>query len=449
MCGQPLTEFLADSSQDVFANAFSTLLRGGEVAPFEVCILNPATGECLYLELALRILSEDGIASGFQGIARDITERRALEGRLLQAQKMEAIGTLAGGIAHDFNNLLTVITGYCQLLREHVTADTEAAEDIGEIDNAARRAAALTNHLLTFSRRHGPRRGVVDLNFAVRGIERMLRRVIGAHIQLKVSIAHDAGPIVADPSQLDQILMNLAVNARDAMPNGGTLTFRTADAVDPSVPETPLPAGRYTVLEVEDTGCGMDQKTIARIFEPFFTTKEVGRGTGLGLSTVYGIIQESGGGISVRSTPGSGTAFRLYFPVAEKGLHESHEEVRLEQAMGSETILLVEDDDGLRLLASKILSTCGYKLLLASRPDQARELLDDFKGNIDLMVTDLMMPGGTGTDLMQHASRVRPQIKMFAISGYHDTDLPTGVILLAKPFSPIELAARVRDHLDA
>ncbi|MGH9521341.1 MAG: ATP-binding protein, partial [Terriglobales bacterium] len=402
------------------------------------------------LEVTLRVVSQDGNPVAVQGIARDVSDRRALEKKFLQAQKLQAMGTLAGGIAHDFNNLLTVITGYVHLFSAQFPPDSSAREDVEEIGNATARAASLTRQLLTFSRQQVTHRVALNLNESVLGMEKMLRRLLGDEIQLN-SILQPALPrVIADAGQIDQIILNLAVNARDAMQGGGNLEFRTSSVeLHRGNSVLDLPAGPYVLFEVADTGVGMDEATQARVFEPFFTTKEVGKGTGLGLSTVYGIVQDCGGHIGVNSTIGSGATFQIYFPAIPEDEERSEPTAeRLGLAVGSETILLVEDDSSIRGLAAKILETSGYRVLTAGDASSARAMLDDSVNAIDLMVTDLMIPGGSGVELAQHAESVRPCMKSFYISGNPAGKLPPDAILLQKPFSPIELAVRIRTILD-
>jgi len=389
-------------------------------------------------------------------LSQDITERQKLEEQLRQSQKMEAVGTLAGGIAHDFNNLLTVIKGYSCLVLDRVKDDEQVAREVGQIEKAAEKAATLTRQLLAFSRRQVLQPRNINVNNIVASVDNMLRRVIGENIEIVNQFASDLGTVRADPSQVEQIILNLAVNARDAMPNGGKLTFKTSNAVldDNFTREhIGLRPGRFVVLEVADTGHGMDDDTQRHIFEPFFTTKEVGRGTGLGLSTVYGIVKQSDGYILVDSAIGRGTTFRVYLPRVDQVASESDAGESGTRRVGFETILLVEDEEVVRQLANRILTTSGYKVLLAENGEQAERICMEYDGVIQLLITDMVMPGMSGRDLVQKIAGKRPGMKVLYISGYteqslQDTDISTGIAFLEKPFSPAGLQRRVREVLE-
>lgn len=386
---------------------------------------------------------------------QDVTESRALEKKLLQSQKMEAVGALAGGIAHDFNNLLTVITGYSTLAKDKTAHDPMLSEELEQIQQAAKRATALTSQLLSFSRQQVSRRSVMSLNSSLRGMEKMLKRVIGEDIELQMKLDPSIPAIVADPVQIDQITMNLTVNARDAMHSGGKIGFVTSSLrLQERDPHRNLEAGSYVILTVTDTGTGMDRGTLAHIFEPFFTTKEVGKGTGLGLSTVYDIMQDSGGSISAASEPGRGTTFTLYFPAsaadeskAAAGPGESVEQ-------GSETILLVEDDESLRRLSSTVLDNAGYTVYAASGVEDAERIFHEVGPAIKLVITDVVMPDGGGVKLVTDLTQQRPDMKVLFVSGYTDGKVPQEYLkgdhpfFLAKPFQPLELAKKVRQVLD-
>ncbi len=393
------------------------------------------------------------------GIVTDITERKNLEAQLRQSQKMEAIGQLAGGIAHDFNNMLTVINGYGELMLLSLPIGEPHRVSVEQIREAGERAATLTRHLLAFSRKQVLQPKVLDLNAVVANMDTMLQRVISADIDLLTILSPGLASVKADPGQIEQILMNLVVNARDAMPEGGRLTIETADVVldsDYARRHVDVSPGRYIMLAVSDAGCGMDKKTQARIFEPFFTTKEEGKGTGLGLSTVYGIVKQSGGNIWVYSEPGRGTTFRIYLPRIE----EAAEAVEPDKApeplpTGSETILLVEDEAGVRNLAKKILETYGYKVLDAAEGEDAFRLSGQHKGLIHLMVTDMVMPEMSGRELADRLKPSRPNMKVLFMSGYtdkamlHQGELDPGMAFLQKPFTPQTLARKVREVLGA
>jgi two-component system cell cycle sensor histidine kinase/response regulator CckA len=391
-------------------------------------------------------------------LARDVTAQRQLEEQLRQSQKMEAIGQLAGGIAHDFNNLLTAILGNTQLLLHGLPAGHPQHEDVEEIQSAGLRAAELTRQLLAFSRRQVLAPKVLDLNAVVASMDKMLCRLIGEDIELVTRLAPDLGSVSADPGQLEQVLLNLAVNARDAMPRGGRLTIETANvALTEAYAERHhrLPPGAYVRLAVSDSGVGMDEATQAHLFEPFFTTKEVGKGTGLGLATVYGIVKQSGGYIWVYSEAGHGTAIKVYLPRvsgAPEPLRAAPAAPELRR--GSETVLLVEDAAPVRVLARRSLESFGYAVLDAPDGPAALEIAARHAGGIDLLVTDVVMPGMSGRELAERLAPRRPQMKVLYTSGYTDDAmvrqgvLESGVAFLQKPFVPDTLARKVREVLD-
>jgi PAS domain S-box-containing protein len=397
---------------------------------------------------------------------RDITERKRteeekviLQEQLRQSQKMEAIGQLAGGIAHDFNNLLTVIKGYCQFSLPELKKDDPLRENILEIDSAADRAANLTRQILAFSRRQVMEMQVLDVNTLLRDLDKMLRRVIGEDIELVTLLAADLGRIKTDPGQIEQVVMNLAVNARDAMPNGGKLTIETANVeLDQAYARSHISvvAGRYVMFSVSDTGVGMTPNVRDRIFEPFFTTKEKGKGTGLGLSTVYGIVKQSDGNIWVYSEPGHGTTFKIYLPRVDEPLEEARKGmVKDGLPLGKETILLVEDEQEVRRLTAKILEKQGYEVLEASNGDEAFAIGAKWKNPIHLLLTDVIMPGMSGCQLVDQFSTVYQDIKVLYMSGYTDSAivhhgvLEEGSNYLQKPFTPNTLACKVRQVLDS
>jgi signal transduction histidine kinase/CheY-like chemotaxis protein len=379
--------------------------------------------------------------------------------QLRQAQKMEAIGRLAGGIAHDFNNLLTVIRGYSRLLLDRATGHGhEFRGGLARIDDAADRAAALTSQLLAFSRRQVLQPKVFNLNTLVQNLEKMLRRLIGEDIEMRTVLAADLGQIRADRSQLEQVIMNLAVNARDAMPRGGKLTVETCNVfLDESyaLHHQSVQPGRYALLAVSDTGAGIAPENLARIFEPFFTTKELGKGTGLGLSMVYGIVKQSGGYIWVYSEPGRGTSFKIYFPLADAPVESPVcEESPASGVQGNETILLVEDDEQVRDLSSEALSASGYKVVVAETPLVAITICRSNSAHIDLLLTDVVMPGIGGRELAIQVAAILPDIKVLYMSGYtpqailHHGELDANTFFIQKPFTPSSLAAKVREVLD-
>lgn len=405
-----------------------------------------------------RVAGPDRTQTYFEEFAEDITQRRILERQLFQSQKMEAIGRLAGGIAHDFNNLLGVVLGHTEILEEAAGRDRRLQRSVEAIQSATQRAAALTTQLLAFSRKQMVEPRILDLNVAVREIEKLLRRVIGEDIELMIRVQPGVGTIQIDPGQLDQILMNLVVNARDAMPNGGKLIVETSSVtLDDSYVGQHLgaAAGPFVLLSISDTGCGMDQETLLHIFEPFFTTKEKGKGTGLGLSTVYGIVKQCGGYIMAYSEPGRGTTFKVYFPHAT-GIPDSRRasDRRAEVPGGQETVLLVEDETALRELTRGLLETAGYTVLEAANVEDAIRLAESAR-KIDLLLTDVVMPGMDGHELSRRLTSSSPSLKVLYMSGYtddvivHKGVLNRGTTLLQKPFGRAGLLGKVRQVLDS
>ncbi len=401
------------------------------------------------------ILDRNGHTAGVATIARDITERKRLEQQLLHSQKMEAVGRLAGGIAHDFNNLLSIIVGYAYLVQSS-TAEGEPLRNAAEqIMAASERASTLTRQLLAFSRKQVMRPEVLDLNEVTAGIGRILPRLLGEDVDLRIFAGQDLHRVKADPGQIEQVLMNLVVNARDAMPEGGRLTIETGNVYfDPAeARQHGVEPGHYVLLAISDTGHGMDAETRARIFEPFFTTKDPGKGTGLGLATVYGIVSQSNGHIWVYSEPGEGTTFKIYFPATEAAAGHPRLAYRPQPALcGSETLLLVEDEAGLRELLARVLAEKGYKVLAASNGPEALRLARD--RNIDLLLTDVVMPHMRGQQLAEELSVRQPNLAVIYMSGYtdnalmHSGALPPGTTFLQKPFTPDVVLRRVREVLN-
>jgi PAS domain S-box-containing protein len=391
-------------------------------------------------------------------LATDVTEQQSLQRQLLRSQKMEAVGQLAGGVAHDFNNLLGVITGYAELLMRDLAAGSREQARAEEIKRASDRAAALTRQLLAFGRRQVLQPEVLDLNAVVADVERMLRRLISEDIQIVMAPGAGLGRVRADAGQIEQVLMNLAVNARDAMPEGGRLVIETGNAdVDAAYARANPDArpGPHVVLAVSDTGHGMDAKTASRIFEPFFTTKAEGKGTGLGLSTVYGIVRQSGGWVNVYSEPGRGTTFRVYLPRVEAEAARATTAGPPASAGGSETVLLVEDAEALRLLIRELLESVGYAVLDADAPDRALAVARAHGTPIDLVLTDMVMPRMGGQELVKELSAIRPGLRVVYMSGYSDQavaeqgTLEPGTLFLQKPFTLEALMRTVRRALDA
>jgi two-component system, cell cycle sensor histidine kinase and response regulator CckA len=401
-------------------------------------------------------------ATGYVVVATDASERRSLEERLRQAQKMEAVGRLAGGVAHDCNNLLTVVKLHSELLLETAKPGSAEAEDLEEIRLAAERGASLTRQLLAFSRQQVLEPKVLNLDEVVAELEKMLGRLIGEDIELVTRSTGPAGPVMADPGQIQQVIINLALNARDAMPRGGVVLISTGsvtvseeDIVAGEGEVRPATPGQFAMLEVRDTGVGMDASTKARIFEPFFTTKPVGEGTGLGLATVHGIVEQSGGFISVDSVQGAGSAFSIYLPLIRPEAEVEREVVSFQAGeQGAETILLVEDEEAVRTLARRILARKGHRIIEASNGREALELVRDRIAEIDLVITDAVMPEMNGPDLAKALQGLRPDLRILFMSGYTDDDilrrgeLKRGAGFLHKPFSTDQLARAVRSVLD-
>jgi two-component system cell cycle sensor histidine kinase/response regulator CckA len=389
---------------------------------------------------------------------QDVTERKRLEEQLRQTQKMDAIGKLAGGIAHDFNNLLTVILSSVDFLRGETAADDPRLSGIDDVRAAALRAAELTRQLLAFSRQQVLEPKLFDLHARIRGLQRMLGRLLGDPVELHLEPLDGVCMIHADPGSIDQVVMNLVLNSRDALERGGRISLETREQyVDQAFASAHLgmSPGPHVVLSVRDDGVGMDEATLARIFEPFFTTKEQGRGTGLGLSTVLGIVQQSGGAITVESAPGVGSTFRLFFPRATRGTPSRPEMRKVPAARGTETVLLVEDNEQVRIVAREILRRYGYVVVEAAGAAEAIRLVAAHPGKLDLLLTDMRMPHMSGVELARHVTRDRPDIRVLCMSGYSDdAALRDGVAgesiaFLQKPFTPDSLARKVREVLDA
>jgi two-component system cell cycle sensor histidine kinase/response regulator CckA len=412
-------------------------------------------GTVRWLTGAGRILpGEHGGAVRGVGISLDVTERRTLEDQYHQAQKMEAVGRLGGGVAHDFNNLLTAILGYCELLLEWHTADDPAFADITEIQKAGLRAAGLTRQLLAFSRKQIIEPTLLDLNSVVRGIRAMLERLIGEDIKVKTILSPTLASVKADRGQVEQVVMNLAINARDAMPHGGTLTIETAHVeLDEQYARTHLNVqpGAYVMLTVTDTG--MTPEVQARLFEPFFTTKDVGKGTGLGMATVHGIARQSGGSVGVYREVGRGTTFRVYFPAADGTAPVVETAPPARARTGAETVLVVEDADELRELAKRLLERQGYTVLIAANAAEALALVDEHQ-SIDVLLTDVVMPGASGPILTELLVERRPGLKVVYMSGYTEDAITQhgvvrpGIAFLHKPFTSDALGRKIRDVLD-
>jgi two-component system, cell cycle sensor histidine kinase and response regulator CckA len=470
-----LGELLGYSEAELRSRTVPEVMHPDDLAPIASELRKLVSGEVRSSDHTARLIRRDGgtvwvlaNASTVQDDAgaplyflvylRDVTERKNLEEQLRQAQKMEAVGRLAGGVAHDFNNLLTAIIGNADLLLRVIEPEDARRLDVLEINRAAHRAATLVRQLLAFSRKQVLKPRLVDLNTVVTDLSAMLRRVIGEHVALRVELQPQLGRVLADPGQLEQVITNLAVNARDAMPSGGTLLIRTAD-VDPAdvpgqSPESVPLVDPLVELSVRDDGVGMDERTLARLFEPFFTTKELGRGTGLGLATVYGIVRQSGGHIRVNSRLHHGSTFAVYLPRVE-GRGERVEEPPewTDQPRAAGTVLVVEDDLSVRRLACRVLRARGYRVLEAGDGDEALELVHGREGALDLVITDIIMPGLSGPALVERLLPEASDLRVLYITGYSEEAirqqgvLPAGGALLEKPFTAHQLAERVRGVL--
>jgi PAS domain S-box-containing protein len=450
--GQPIASFVHEESQALVEDR----IRHGLVGIYEF-VGKHRTGRKLKLEAAAKSDEMDGQLTRITAI-RDVTGTRLLEDQFRQAQKMEAVGRLAGGVAHDFNNLLTVIMTYTQMLTEDLGRDSRHQDDLEEIQKASTAAASLTRQLLAFSRQQVIEPKLISLNEIVQSAEKMLSRLIGEDVEFVAKLGADACPVVIDPGQLEQVIMNLAVNARDAMPVGGKLTVETAIVdLDDTYAQNHWPAvgGRFAMLAVSDTGCGMTEAVRTRIFEPFFTTKEVGKGTGLGLAMVYGIVKQSNGFIWVYSEPDAGTTFKLYFPLAAQ--KPATEQLTLEKSngRGTETILLVEDSSPVRAAAKRILEVHGYHVLEAPTGKAALALAAKKQHDIKLLLTDVVMPNLNGREVAEQFSGLLPDARVVFMSGYTNDAvvlhgiLERGVAYLQKPFTGDALAEKIRAVLDA
>lgn len=404
------------------------------------------------------LTNSDGEIIGCIGLAVDVTERNALEMQMRQAQKMEAVGQLAGGIAHDFNNLLTVITGYSDLTLLRLDPSHPLRNNIDEVNKACDRAAGLTRHLLAFSRKQVLKPEVLNLNNTVSEMSRMLLPLIGENVDLVIELSPDLWQVKADSGQIEQIIANLAVNAKDAMPLGGKLSIRTCNIfLDDEIVRRyeSVQSGPHVLLTMSDTGDGMNPETVSRVFEPFFTTKEVGKGSGLGLSTVYGIVKQSGGYISIDSEVGRGTTFKIYLPRVDEEVAATEVSPRPSALLpGRETVLVVEDDNQVRSVAAMVLEVSGYDVLTAANGGEALLLCEQFKSKIDLLLTDMIMPGMGGQELSKRLLRLRPGTRVVYMSGYSENaNIHHGVIeegsdFIEKPFSPEVLTRRIREVLD-
>jgi len=435
-------------------------LKSKHYARYEDLPLITKGGQFISVEVVSNVYRVEG-KEVIQCNIRDIRQRKdaeLLEQRLRQAHKMEAVGQLAGGLAHDFNNLLGVILGYCEILEDEAPLTDSVRNMVVEIHNAGNSAKNLTQRLLAFSRRQVMEPVALDLNDTVHRMEKMLDRLLGDDIKLVSVLAHDLGRIKADPNQVEQMLMNLAINARDAMAKGGLIILKTANVeIDETYahqhPST-VP-GQYVLLTVSDTGIGMDAETQSHIFEPFFSTKSQGQGTGLGLSTVFGLVKQSGGAIAVYSEPGQGATFKIHFPRCNEVVVTAQQKIRSPSIGGTETILLVDDATPLRGLTRRILEDSGYKVIDSGDPAEALRMATEHDGPLPLMITDVVMPGFSGSVLAERVAEVRPETKVLYASGYNDDSIDhlhvrgQDSAFLDKPFTRENLLRKVRDLLDS
>ncbi len=456
MLGRTVFDRFPASIARVLHSEDMEVIGGRALINREVSSVGADGGTRWSLVIKVPLRDNTGAIVGLIGISRNITERRRLEDQLRQAQKMEAVGRLAGGIAHDFNNLLTIIFGYSDVLRSEMSEADGARESVDAINDAAARAAVLTRQLLAFSRQSMLQPKVLDLNATISDTGRMLSRLIGEDVEFSLVLDPSIARVRVDPGQLDQVLMNLAVNARDAMQSGGSLSIGThrMELNAATAARLELSPGPHVMVEVKDTGNGMSPEVVARIFEPFFTTKSVGKGTGLGLAMVFGIVRQSGGAIEVESEVGTGSTFRIFLPAVSEGITADPDPGRA-TVRGTETLLLVEDDHGVRELAVAGLRAQGYTVLSALDGRAALDISEEQLGTIALLVTDVVMPQMSGAELARQLRLRMPDVRVLFVSGYtDDAVLRQGVLLsdvafLQKPYGPAELAAKVRHVLDA
>jgi two-component system, cell cycle sensor histidine kinase and response regulator CckA len=456
MVGQSIFDFLHSEDRELVGTRMAEILSDPGTNIVVHVRFHHADGSWRIMEgIGVNRLSDPAVA-GIVVNARDMTERRTLEEQLRQAQKLEAVGQLAGGVAHDFNNLLTAILGYCHLMLDDVGEADPLRPDLLEIQAAGERAAALTRQLLAFSRRQMLQPQVIDINSVVTQLGKLLRRLLSEDVELVTKLAPDLLTVTVDPASVEQILVNLAVNARDAMPTGGRLTIETANVdLDEAYAVTHLTmtAGTYVMVAVSDSGAGMDAATRARVFEPFFTTKEQGKGSGLGLATVYGMVRQSGGYIWVYSEPAHGTVFKVYLPVTRAAAAAPPGADKAASPRGWETVLLVEDEDAVRALAREVLRRHGYDVIEACHGVDALRVAERHPDTIHLLITDVVMPHMSGGELAQRLTAARPAIKTLFMSGYTNhallpADRTPGGEFIQKPFTPDSLARRVRRILD-
>ncbi len=446
--GRRIDEVIPEPELTVARRRYAEAIATRRTVRWESVATRRGGGEWIGDVAITPVFDEEGVVRSLVGSARDITEQRRLEGELRQLQKMEAVGSLTGGVAHDFNNLLTVILGHAELALQSLPRDAPQRADVEAIAEAGDRAAALTRQLLAFARKQSLQPVRLDLGEVVRGVEKMLRRLVRENIRFELALAPDLWPVMADPGQIEQVLMNLAVNARDAIGDGGTIRFETSN-VTLAEDTSEVPAGDYARLAVVDDGRGMDPETARRAFEPFFTTKPKGRGTGLGLSTVYGIVKQSGGRITLRSAPGRGTTVEVLLPRTEAPPQDVVEPETTVEPLVGRSVVLVEDDPALRALGEEMLRTLGCAVASAGSAEEGLRLV---AGGLrpEVLVTDLMLPGMSGRDLAERLRAERPDLPVVLVSGYADPPVergPAGMVFLPKPFHRRGLAEALRRAL--
>jgi len=454
--GAPASSATAIHPEDRDRVAALSAKYPGEPTDVTYRILRPDGSERWIRDRSFPVRHDDGPATRIVGIAEDVTDFVRTEEQLRQAQKLEAVGQLAGAVAHDFNNLLSVVLSYADTLFESMATDDPRRDDAAEIRRAGERAADLTRQLLDFSRQQVVQPRLMSFGHTVLSMEKMLRRLISLNVELVLDLAPSTGSVWADPGQIEQVIVNLAVNARDAMPEGGRLVLATFNVTVGAADPSGVAPGAYVLLTARDTGVGMDTATRTRIFEPFFTTKGPGKGTGLGLSTVFGIVQQNGGAIRVDSAPGEGATFRLYFPRAcdSSATLPASPEAEV-TSVGTETVLVAEDDEQVRSLALSILRRLGYTVLHAQNAGEALLVCEQHDGPIHLLLTDVVMPRMSGRQLAERLAPVRPEMKVLYMSGYPDDSvvrrdvLETRIAFLHKPITPATLGAKVRQVIDS